>query len=89
MKKIGNFEFQTLPFQAEHWEPFVMCTPLAKRVLVVAQTRIEGKWCAYIDAVPGECHKTETDSVLAHGSKMPEPVARILFPTFDGVPYAD
>ena len=61
---------------------------LATRVLVVARTRIEGTWAAYCDAVPGMDHDQEQEAVLAHGDKLSESVAVMLFPEFNGMPYA-
>jgi len=58
------------------------------KVLCVAQTRIEGAWSAYCDAVEGMNHDFEAEKVLAYGAKLPEIVARAIFPEFDGVPYA-
>ena len=60
---------------------------LASRVLVVAVARVEGSWSAYADAVPGEDHRAEADAVARHGDKVPEAVARALFPHFSN-PYA-
>lgn len=68
--------------------PVVERRPLARRVLAVARTRIEGTWAAYCDAVPGEAHDREQEAVLQHGAKLPETYARTLFPRFDGMPYA-
>ena len=60
---------------------------LSHKVLAVAHTRIEGSWCAYIEAVPGHRHEQEAEDVLRHGQKLAEAVAKVLFPAFDG-PYA-
>ena len=60
---------------------------LSSKVLAVAHTRIEGTWCAYIDAVPGWRHDDEAWAVLLHGEKLSEGVAKVLFPAFEG-PYA-
>jgi len=60
----------------------------AMRVLAVATTRIEGKWSAYIDAVPGYNHDAEFLPVLQEGEKLSEPIARIMFPEFNPIPYA-
>lgn len=57
------------------------------RVLVVAHRRVEGSWCAYIKNVPGDNHMDELEEVSAHGSKLPEAVARAIFPHIEG-PYA-
>lgn len=89
MTTIGQFTFPTNREEAWDWKPTLAMRALAVRVLAVARTRVEGKWAAYIDAVPGECHEDECDAVLRRGDKPPEAVARALFPMFDGVPYAD
>jgi hypothetical protein len=60
---------------------------LAQHVLAVATTRVDG-WCAYIDAVPGHRHSEEYGEVLKHGDKLPEKVARALFPAYEEIPYA-
>ena len=70
------------------WHPIIRVRALATCVLVVAQTRIECAWSAYIDAVPGHNHDNEYEAVLAHGAKLDESLARCLFPEFDAVPYA-
>ena len=75
--------------EARTWEPVPLWRPLASRVLVVAVPRVECAWSAYCDAVPGQDHRHEYDAVMAHGAKLPEAVARVLFPIFDLVPYAD
>lgn len=73
--------------------------PLDNTVLAVAVERIGGRdretgeiiklWCAYIRAVPGHNHEREAESVKDWGNKLPENIARVLFPTrFRGVPYA-
>ncbi len=71
------------------WQPYVLHVALSPRVLVVAQTRIEGAWAAYCDAVPGSSHRDERGSVLERGTKVPESLARLLFPSFDAIRYAD
>ena len=74
--------------EAKDWTPTIRRYALSSKVLVVAKTRIEGSWSAYCDAVPGNKHDIEFDAVLSHGSKIPEEVARVLFPMFDEIPYA-
>ncbi len=66
----------------------VTWTALATKVLVVAKTRVEGSWAAYVDAVPGQNHREERHEVLREGTKLPEAVARVLFPEFKDLPYA-
>jgi hypothetical protein len=58
-------------------------------VLVVARTRIECAWRAYIAAVLGIYHDIETKGVLDYGTPLDEAVARVLFPEFAEVPYAE
>ena len=70
------------------WSPTIHVHALAREVLVVACTRIEGTWAAYCGAVPGHNHDIEHNAVLANGDKLMEDVARVLFPTFDDLPYA-
>jgi hypothetical protein len=64
--------------------------PLAQHVLAVARIKHTdrttgwfGDWSAYIDAVPGVSHKDEWMEVLMSGEKLPEDVARLLFPEVD------
>ena len=87
---MGRFDdhFPKNPEDAKHWTPYTAHHALAQFVLVVATTRIEGMWCAYIDKVPGFNPRQETERVLHHGNKLAENVARVLFPEFDDVPYA-
>lgn len=61
---------------------------LDRKVLVVAVKRVEGYWCAYIGAVPGESHERELQDVRDHGAKLPENIALAIFPQFEGTPYA-
>jgi len=70
------------------FEPTIYWRALASKVLVVAATREIGEWAAYCDVVPGERHSEEYLPVLYHGCKLPEPVARVLFPEFTYLPYA-
>lgn len=74
--------------EAHVWKPIIRRRALASRVLVVARTRIECAWAAYIDAVPGMRHEEEVDQVLNYGAKLDESIARSLFHEFAGVPYA-
>lgn len=70
------------------WTPIIHTHALAMRVLTVAKTRIEGTWAAYCDAVPGWDHDKEWPAVLRNGDKLPEEVARALFPMFEDLLYA-
>ena len=88
MKKIGKYTFPESREEAQMWIPVQRHTALARQVLIVAQTRVEGAWKAYADAVPGFCHEYEVGPVLANGSELPEKIAQVLFPCFEGIPYA-
>jgi|GEM_PF-2819162 len=79
----GNVE------ECNAWRPIVRRRAIASRVLVVARTRIEGAWAAYVDAVPGANHELEFEEVLRSGCKMLEHEARVFFPSFAGIPYAE
>ncbi len=74
--------------ETKDWTPMIRTHALASKVLVVAQTRIEGTWAAYCDAVPGDNHTKEWPAVLSNGDKLKEEVAKVLFPEFEEVPYA-
>ena len=75
--------------EARAFEPLIRARALSSRVLVVARTRVECAWAAYVDAVPGMDHRREREPVLDHGAKVDETLARVLFPEFADVPYAD
>ena len=88
-------EINTMPEQwvdhfsnPKEFKHYVRLHALAMRVLAVAHTRIEGTWCAYINAVPGQDHSGEYQEVLRHGDKLAEKIALQLFPELEGVPYA-
>ena len=90
MKYLGE---NGIPFpesveEAAKWEPTCDYCALARMVLVVAKTRVEGVWSAYCDTVPGQNHDNEYIEVLRTGDKIPEQIARVIFPRFDGIPYA-
>ncbi|KKK66155.1 hypothetical protein LCGC14_2264450 [marine sediment metagenome] len=74
--------------ETKNWTPMIRTHALASKVLVVAQTRIEGTWAAYCDAVPGDNHGIEREAVLARGDKLIEEIARVLFPEFADIPYS-
>ena len=84
-----TINFPKTAAEAADWTPVILRRALSARVLVVARTRIEGRWSAYCDAVPGQRHTDEFDAVLETGAKVQEDVARALFPCFADVPYAD
>ena len=70
------------------WVSYTRAVALHRNVLVVATSRIEGAWCAYIGPVRGYDHTQEWQEVLDNGDKIGEDLAKILFPGFTGVPYA-
>jgi len=80
--------FKDSTVRSGYWEKMTQHRGMSMKVLAVANTRIEGAWCAYVDAVPGMSHEDEAAEVLAHGSKLDEDVARALFPGFRDLYYA-
>jgi hypothetical protein len=74
--------------RVDDWQPLIRYRALAGHVLAVARTRIEGTWRAYVDAVPGLQHRAEIAGVLETGTALDEPVARVLFPELNDIPYA-
>ena len=88
MKTIGNYRFPETCDEANAWEPATRWRALNRDVLAVATTRVEGTWKAYCAAVPGYNHDDEWQAVLDQGCPMTDAVAKVLFPEFDGIPYA-
>jgi hypothetical protein len=70
-----------------NWEPMTVRHALHQEVLAVATTRAEPGWCAYIGPVPGMRHDQEEGPVLAHGDKLREDIARVMFPQFKDLEY--
>jgi len=71
------------------WTPEIRAVYLQNEtVLIVARTRIEGTWRAYVDGVAGVSLETDTRHVLNSGTKMIENLARGYFPEFGNLPYA-
>ena len=89
MITIGRHKFPDLAAGEQcAWESTVRFVCLDRRVMIAARTRVEGTWAAYCKNVPGMKHEDEVEAVLEHGTKVPEAVARVLFPDFEEVPYA-
>lgn len=90
MRTVGGFAFpeQQNREEALAWKPHFERRMLHHQVMCLAKTRIEGKWNAYCFPVPGEKHDDEEYLWETAGAKLPEDVARALFPAFEGVPYA-
>ena len=53
---------------------------LDRRVLAIAVEGAVGDWAAYIGAVPGDNHEREYHLIMSNGTKLPENVAKLLFP---------
>ena len=90
MRNIAGFSFPSQGdiTECREWKPIVRMRALHTQVLVVARTRIEGTWKAYIAPVPGYDHLKERDAVLRNGSPVDKELACYLFPEFKGIPYA-
>ena len=65
----------------------IIYKPLAKKVLTVAVEGSINDWAAYIDSVPGDDHSCEWEEVYKHGSKLPETIAKLLYPEFQTKTY--
>ena len=55
-----------------------------RRVMLVLSRRPEG-WCIYMDAVPGKNHDHEWEAVAKQGSKVDEPIARLMARRYFGI----
>ncbi len=60
----------------------ILWTALDVRVLAVAKEGYVGDWAAYIGAVVGNNREEDVKEVMSNGSKLPQKVAEVLFPTF-------
>jgi len=88
MKTIGDYNFPETEDECNEWRPDISSIALHSEVLVVAKTRIEGTWKAYCAPVAGVNHKEEIREVLRNGVEVYEEYAVVMFPIFEGVPYA-
>ena len=90
MRRLGQLDFPDQDSQAgaAAWKESTIVRALSGHVLVVAVSRIEGAWRAYVGAVPGENHTLEWAEIRRSGATLPETVALAIFPEFAGVPYA-
>ena len=70
------------------FEPKVFRQALAHDIVVVATTRIEGTWKAYIGSTKERRHEDAVLTILRHGAYVHESIARVLFPHFKDVPYS-
>lgn len=70
------------------FKPQVLRQTLARDIVVVASTRVEGTWKAYIASTKERSHKDAVPAVLERGTAVREPIARVLFPHFKNLPYS-
>lgn len=87
MKTITGFAFPETPEEANEWEEQVCVEALHSRILVVAKTRIEGAWSAYIFPVAGMDHREEWHAWKADGNKLESAIAKAIFPQWSELPY--
>ena len=85
---IAGHSFPLNQKAAEHWEPVFRHFPLHSQFLLIAKTRIEGKWACYGTPVPGIRHDQEIYLWERDGNKVGETIARAAFPEFADLPYA-
>lgn len=88
MKNISGFNFPETKEELINWKCITKRYMLHRCVMCLARTRVEGTWNAYCFPVPGQNHDTEEYLWKTEGVKLPEQVAKIMFPSFDKVPYA-
>ncbi len=62
---------------------------LDKYILAVAIRLPENCWTAFVGAVQGRDHDTESREVLDRGTRLSEPVAIAIFPEFQGREYRE
>jgi hypothetical protein len=89
MRSIAQYQFPTTPEERAEWKRVTQYYAAHRQVLYVATTRIEGTWKAYVAPVPGKNHDEEWEAVLRRGVPVWEPEARIYFPEFAALPYAN
>ena len=89
MHSIIQYQFPKTSEERAEWKRITQYFSAHRQVLYVATTRIEGTWKAYVAPVPGKNHDDEWQEVLRTGSPVWEPVARIYFPQFASIPYAN
>jgi len=84
-------QFPKTPDEAEKWQPTFLTVSIHRNVVVVAKTRNEGAWKAYVVPVSVEKdHWTEAlERWQQHGSPLLEEYARPMFPRFGDLEYAD
>ena len=70
------------------FEPKIFRQTLAHDIVVVARTRIEGTWKAYIGSTTERRHEDAVPTILMRGAPVHEAMARALFPQFKDLPYA-
>ena len=74
--------------EARSWEPIIRRRALHRNILVVAKTRVEVGWKAFIAPVAGINHDDEWEGVATTGTDIGEILARAMFPEFEGVRYS-
>jgi len=73
--------------EEQKWSPTIARYSLSPNVMVVARTRIEGTWGAYVAAVPGQSISHDEKLTLDNGTKLPEKIARVIFEQFEEMKY--
>ena len=94
MRKMGSFEFPeksgpNCHIECDEWKPVLRRVMLHRQVMCLAKTRVEVTWNAYCFPVPGINHDNEEHLWEYKGSKLLSSIALILFPDFEGIPYAN
>lgn len=78
--------------KGKQWKPRILSYTIGQfsglLIEVVARTRVEGTWKAYIGIASGIHKELERKRILDQGSPLKEDTARTIFKNFDELPYA-
>ena len=74
------------------WKPKIIQRNLGQFgglwITVVARTRIEGSWGAYVGVSTGDYPEIEEKRILDHGAKLRAEVAQAIFPELAAITYS-
>lgn len=88
MRTVGGMEFPTCREDFERWRAEIHYRVLARDMLLIARTRVEGRWRCYAVTVAGQNHDIEASTAWQRGTAVTEAIARAAFPRFAHLPYA-
>jgi len=75
------------------WKPKIIQRNLGQFgglwITVVARTRVEGTWGAYVGVTTGDYPEIEKKRILDHGAKLRSEVADAIFPELAAIRYSN